>query len=738
LIADPTKSPSSTTLAGATLATREPVVVAIGNPNTGKSTLFNALTGLRQKVANYPGVTVERHVGRMQVGGRAVQLVDLPGTYSLAAQSPDEMVAVDVLLGQVAEVGAPDAALIVVDASNLRRNLYLASQVLDLGVPTVIALNMSDQAQAKGISIDAHELSVRLGATVVPVVASRKFGLDNLKQALAEVISTKWAQTPSGVLPEIKRSALELAHECSAKQLAIFPYEIERALIDGGGYAEQRLLAKCGDWIAERLSAIRHAIAGSQSLAGFETRKRYEWINGVVATVETRQAPRRRWSDRIDKVVSHPIAGTLLFLVLMGALFQSVFAWAQPAMDLLDEASVQIGTWVAEYLPPGPVASLITKGMIAGVGSVIVFLPQILLLSGFIILLEDTGYMARAAFLMDRLMRFCGLSGQSFIPMLSSFACAVPGIMATRVIPNYRDRLATILAAPFMTCSARLPIYALLISAFVPQQTYVQGWVNLQGLVLLGLYLLGIVGGVVTALLVKRTVLKGPTPALLMELPPYRFPNIKSVLIKLWERAHMFLVRAGTIIFTVSVLIWALAYFPHPSSIHEEYEAQRAALASSLSGDELASQRSERDKQEAAVYLEQSWLGRIGKVIEPAFWPLGWDWKVSAAVIASFPAREVVIAVLGTIYAVGEEVDENDAGLIKRIRDASRPDGTRVFSLWVAVGLMVFYAFCLQCGATVAVIRRETNSWRWAGFAWIYMTSLGYLGAWACVRWGAV
>jgi ferrous iron transport protein B len=731
------KSPASPEQSPVPLIKQTPLVVAIGNPNTGKSTLFNALTGLRQKVGNYPGVTVERHVGTLDLFGRAARLVDLPGTYSLAAQSPDEMVAVDVLLGRVEEVERPDAVLVVVDASNLRRNLYLASQVLDIGLPVVIALNMVDQAAAKGISIDVAELARRLKARVVPVVAVRGEGIAALRRAVEAAIGEKNESPPVEILPELRRQSRALAIECAQKHLSFFIYEVERALIEPGGYAEQRLVEQAGDWLNVRLREVRRDLAGELSLSGLETRRRYEWISAIIAAVETRTAVAARWSDRVDRLISHPLWGSLLFVLLMAIVFQSVFSWAQPVMDLLDDASAMAGTALTEYLPPGPIASLVGNGMVAGVGSVIVFLPQIVLLSAFIVFLEDTGYMARAAFLMDRLMRGCGLSGQSFIPMLSSFACAVPGIMATRVIPNPKDRLATILAAPFMTCSARLPVYTLLIAAFIPPRAYFHGWVNLQGMVLLGLYLLGILGGVLTALLVKRTLLRGPAPPLLLELPPYRLPRLKSVLIKLWERVHTFLVRAGTIIFTVSVVVWALAYFPHPNEIHADYQARREAVAATIEGDALAARRAELNKLEAAVYLEQSLLGRLGKTIEPAFAPLGWDWKVSAAVIASFPAREVVIAVLGTIYAVGNEVDENDAGLIKRIQDAEWPDGTKVFSAWMAVGLMVFYAFCLQCGATVAVIRRETNSWPWAGFAWVYMTTLGYLGAWACVHWGA-
>jgi ferrous iron transport protein B len=406
-------------------------------------------------------------------------------------------------------------------------------------------------------------------------------------------------------------------------------------------------------------------------------------------------------------------------------------------MDLIDGATTALANAARSVLPEGALTSLLVDGAIAGVGSVVVFLPQILILFAFIILLEDTGYMPRVAFLIDRLMRLCGLSGQSFIPMLSSFACAVPGIMATRVIPERRDRLATIMAAPFMTCSARLPVYALLIGAFIPSHRYLGGLVNLQGLVLLGLYLLGIFAGVATALLMKRTALRGPTPTFLIELPPYRLPNLRSVLLRLLERARIFLVRGGTVIFSVAVVIWSLAYFPRPDAATAgAFDTQRTEAMASRSGEPLGTELRRIDSQETAANLEQSYLGRLGKTVAPLFAPLGWDWKVSAAVIAGFPAREVVVAVLGTIYAVGDDVGKDDA-LIGRLRAATWPDGRLVFTAPMAIGLLIFYAFCLQCAATIAMIRRETNSWGWAAFAWVYMTGMGYLGALAAYQLGS-
>ncbi len=707
---------------------RVPVVAILGNPNTGKSTLFNALTGLRQKIGNYPGVTVEQHTGEMRLKSGTVRLIDLPGTYSLSAHSPDEMVAVDVLLGRVPDIGRPDAVLIVVDAANLRRNLYVASQVLELGLPVVIALNMVDLAEARSIAIDADELARRLTCSVVPVIATGGAGVEAVKTALAQALLH--APLPYVSLSlDVRQTAKALARDLAPPGETLEAYEFERALIDEGGYAEARLGRRFGRLLRERLAAARKVLSPQRPLSASDASARYAWINEVVERSEQRGRARTTWSDRIDRVVGHPVVGSALFLLLMAAVFQSVFAWATPLMDIIDNLTAATGEVITRVLPKGAIASLLADGVVAGVGSVVIFLPQILILFAFIIFLEDSGYMARAAFLMDRMMRWCGLSGQSFIPMLSSFACAVPGIMGTRVIAEPRDRLATIIAAPFMTCSARLPVYALLIAAFVPAERYLGGLVNLQGLVLLALYLLGIAGGIVTALLLKRTVLRGPTPAFLMELPPYRWPRWQGVIYKMWERARLFVVRAGTIIFAVAVVVWALAYFPHWASTSERFDTLRAAAAQRLSGVPLAARLNAIEHQEAALHLEQSMLGHMGRAIEPLFRPLGWDWKISAAVVASFPAREVVIAVLGTIYAVGAEVDAENPGLIERLRASTWPDGRRVFSVSVALGLMVFYAFCLQCAATVAAIRRETNSWRWPVFAWTYMTVLGYVSA---------
>jgi ferrous iron transport protein B len=703
-----------------------PTIALVGNPNTGKSTLFNNLTGLRQKTANYPGVTVERHTGLMSLGAQQVQLIDLPGSYSLAAYSPDELVSADVLLGRIDDIGLPDAVMVVVDATNLRRNLFMATQILELGLPVVIAMTMTDLAAGRGIKIDSEKLSAKLGVPVVPIAIGAAQSMAALKSTLASALGGQ-PVTRASLVPAIRSAAETLHSQADKSSRTVTVFDIERALIDLGGAAEQRLLDMGVIADPSLLQTTRDSLAPGSSLAATEARARYAWIDAVVNAAQTREDPGFRMTDVIDRITSHSVFGSLLFLAIMATVFQAVFSWAGPLMDLIDAAAAGLSSLVTTWLPEGAIASFITDGVIAGVGSVVIFLPQILILFAFIIFLEDSGYMARAAFLMDRLMRACGLSGQSFIPMLSSFACAIPGIMATRVIPNPRDRIATMLAAPFMTCSARLPVYALLIAAFVPDRN-VLGVFNLQGLTLFGLYMLGIVGGIFTALVMKRFALRGPTPPFLIEIPPYRLPNFKSMAIKLLDRGKIFLYRAGTVIFSVAVVIWALVYFPRPEALLADYEAQRTAVvaANETRAEQLLA---EIDNRESAALLEQSFLGRAGRTVQPIFAPLGWDWKVTAGVIASFPAREVVVAVLGTVYAVGGDVDETDKRLLKRLQNAKDADGNPVFTPGMAVGLMIFFAFCLQCMATVAVMRRETNGWKWPIAAWCYMTGLGYLGA---------
>jgi ferrous iron transport protein B len=694
-------------------------IAVVGNPNAGKSSVFNRLTGLRQSTANYPGVTVERKVGRATFGARSFDLIDLPGTYSLSPSSMDERIAVSVLFGHVPGTARPDAVLAVIDATRLYQGLYLLQQLVELGRPTLVALTMSDAAEIEGIKIDLERLQKLLGGiTVCPIVATTGRGFDALKSALAGILEAE-PPRPIDHWSALREAAEPLQANLTAAGLKVHPTEIERWLIDGE-VALSGLVLPAG--FDSDLARARAALFGAEPPLAVEARQRYRWVRETLAQVQSPGSRIVRRSAALIESINRPWPATLLFVASMAIVFQAVFAWAEPFMNLIDAAFGGLGSLLASILPAGLLSSFVVDGVIAGVGSVIIFLPQILILFLFIILLEDTGYLARAAFLVDRAMRSVGLSGQSVIPLLSSFACAVPAIMATRVIPNRRDRVATILAAPFMTCSARLPVYALLIAAFVPSRQI--GFLNLQGVVLFGLYVLGIVGGVGTALLLRRSALRGEDPTFILALPEFRLPNLRTVGMKLLDRVRVFLRRAGTVIFTVAVIVWALAYFPRSDAVEQAAVQARAAAAVALSGDALDERLAQIDNEAAAQHLEQSWLGRAGHFVEPVFAPLGWDWRVSAAVIAGFPAREVVVAVLGTIYAVGDDADERS--LANRLTSATWPDGRVVFTLPMVLGLLVFYAWCLQCAATLAVIRRETNSWRWPVFAWAYMTTLGY------------
>jgi ferrous iron transport protein B len=683
---------------------------------------------MRQKTGNYPGVTVEKHTGIVKIGESVLELIDLPGMFALSAHSLEEKIAADVVLGRVAGMSRPAGILLVIDSTHLYQGLYLLQQMAGLELPLLVALTMSDAAASAGIRIDIDALQKRLpGVAFCPVVATSGHGINALKENLAGLTDAEPAAVPD-FWPQISGAT----HELAAASRRPFPrFELERALIDEGSELAEEVAAELGEQGRDTLAAIRKSLFGDQPPLACEARHRYAWARQVMQEIQQQAPATLTLGTRVAAFCNRPIPGTVGLFLIMAIVFQAVFAWATPLMDAIDAGAAWLGQLVSASLPEGAFASFIADGVIAGVGSVIVFLPQILILFLFIIVLEDSGYLARAAYLMDRAMRSVGLSGQSIIPMVSSFACAVPGIMATRVIPNRRDRIATIIAAPFMTCSARLPVYALLIAAFVPARNI--GVLNLQGVVLFGLYMLGIVAGLFTALWLRQTALHGPKPTFALMLPEFRKPNLQTVLLQLWNRALVFLKRAGTVIFAVAVVVWALAYFPRSAAIAETYTRQEAQVSVQLSGTALDEAKSGIANEKAAAQLEQSFLGRAGKLVEPLFVPLGWDWKVSAAVIAGFPAREVVVAVLGTVYAVGDEADTGT--LTERLQTARRPDGSLVFTLPMVIGLLIFYACCLQCAATLAVIRRETNSWQWPLFAWTYMTLLGYSGAFIAFQW---
>ena len=693
-------------------------IALIGNPNAGKSTLFNRLTGLRQTTGNFPGVTVEKHQGTVELTRSAFNLIDLPGIYSLDGTSTDERIAVDVTLGRVTGTERPSGLLVVIDATHIYQGLYLLEQLLELQLPTMIALTMIDAAKANGISIDTDALQSALGGIpVYPVSSISGHGLDELKEGLEHITAINSPAIPAS-WPEFSETAQQLTQQLGKEWQRI---DVIQALLQTHPDYTGKLSRQLG---VDTVANLREQLFGDEPPAAVEARQRYQWVKGVIADVQVQAPLYSKISARLIRWTNRPWPATLLFFAVLLLVFQAVFTWATPMMDVIDSASSALGRVIVAQLGENALSSFLADGVIAGVGSVIIFLPQILILFLFIIILEDTGYLARTSFLMDRVMRTVGLSGQSVIPMLSSFACAVPSIMATRVIPDRRDRIATILAAPFMTCSARLPIYALLIAAFVPSQ-YV-GWLNLQGLVLFGLYLLGILGGLGTAMLLKSSALKGPKPHFMLALPEFRTPNLQTVAIKLFDRGRIFLKRAGTVIFFVAILVWVLAYFPRMDSA--DYQPGPVVTESH--------DQTFIDNSRSAAQMEQSWLGRIGRTIEPIFKPLGWDWRVSSAVVAGFPAREVVVAVMGTIYAVGSDAD--DQKLSEKLRAATWPDGRLIFTLPMVLGLLVFYAWCLQCAATLATIRRETNSWRWPIFAWFYMTGIGYTGAFVIYQVGSL
>lgn len=719
-------------------------VAVIGNPNTGKTTLFNALTGLSQHTGNYPGVTVETALGAFLHDGRKFLAVDLPGTYSLAPRAPDEMIAVSVLLGYGERTVEPDVVLAVADASNLDRNLYLVTQILDLGRPTVVALTMLDVAEKQGVHINVAALQQRLGVRVVPVQAVKRHGLDRLRQAVCDTLGeaaprARLVTFPPAFRAEVATLARRLAGPDGAPPLPDFL--VERLLFDAGGKLEQDFADRRGAPVLDRIRAARRRLNGTAArLPELETDTRYAAIADLVRAVRQPApnpavAEKRRtdWTARLDAVVTHKVWGLAVFLAVMGVTFQSIFSWAVPFMDVLEGVVSKAGDWVGGMLPPGPLQSLLVDGVIGGVGAVVVFLPQIAVLFGLIALLEDSGYMARAAFLMDRVMAGFGLSGRSFIPLLSSFACAVPGIMAARTIDNRRDRIATILIAPLMSCSARLPVYVLFISAFIPAQT-VWGVVGLQGLTLFVMYALGLVVAPPVAWLLKRTMLSGEPVPFLMELPPFKIPAWRVVLFRMYDRSLAFLRRAGSIILATTILVWALSYYPQPESRPEPHSDPNRA---DTSGQTAASEAATVEHDVAGRRLRNSYLGRAGREIEPFVAPLGWDWKIGVATLASFPAREVVIAALGTIYNLGAAQSEDSVELRDAMRAETWPDGRPVFTPLVAVSIMVFFALCCQCGATLATIKRETDSWGYPAFTFVYMTGLAYLAALAVYQIGS-
>lgn len=710
-------------------------VALVGNPNTGKSTLFSALCGVPTRVGNYPGVTVEKKLGRYRDDGGEVLIVDLPGTYSLSARTMDEMVSVDVLLGRQPDVPKLDVIVAIVDSTNLERNLYLFTQLRQLNIPLVLVLNMWDRVLASDIQVDLAKLSERLGVKVICATASRSSGIQDVKAAIREAASDRDVAAASVFPREFQRESAELRDWLVARgQPVMQEFLVERLLLDIDGVHAQKLSKQTAlQELPERIGAARDRLASAgHRVPAVETRCRYNWIRSQLAgIVDQPDEEAQTLSDRIDHVLTHRVWGLVIFAAIMFAIFQCISTGASGMMGGIETLQSWLVGWVQHWLLPGTLRSLIDDGIIAGVGSVLIFLPQILILFFFIGVLEDCGYMARAAFVMDKLMCKLGLSGKSFLPLMSSFACAVPGIMATRVIENTRDRMITILVAPLMSCSARLPVYILLIYTFVPETTWLGGWIGLQGLVLFGMHVLGMAVAVPVAWLLKRFFFPGGTSAFVMELPSYKLPSPKVVFYRVWECGQAFLGRAGTLIFCTAVLVWAAGYFPGDhTEVHQLARSieLRESQVSNETDSELDTMRAEERRLNGQL-IKGSFLGQAGQAIEPAVKPLGWDWRIGVGVIASFPAREVIIATLGTIYSLGGDVDEQDGSLKEALASSRWEDGRPVYTLPVALSIMVFFALCAQCAATLMVIRRETNSWRWPIFTFVYMTTLAYIGS---------
>ena len=697
-------------------------VALVGNPNTGKSTLFNALTGLRQRVGNYPGVTVARKSGTCDLGdGRKVELVDLPGLYSLAAASPDEQVVTDALAGKIAGERVPDVIVVVADATNLLRNLFLASQLAGLGRPAVLVLNQADVAREQGMRIDTARLSARLGG--IPVVLASAWkgeGVADVRRAIARAADERRLLPPVVWPDNIAEALSTLQHDVAADTgQVISSAEAQRLLFDTNATLPERL-----GWDKEhRDPAIRAAReqvrrSGYNPLAA-EPLVHYDRLRKALEGVVTEGTGKAGRTAAVDRLLLHRVLGPILFLGIMLGMFASVFwlakfpmAWIQAGVDALKGV-------VGPSLDATPMLqSLVTDGLVGGVGAFLVFLPQILILFLFVGLLEDSGYMARAAFIMDRLFSWCGLNGKSFVPMLSGFACAIPGLLSTRTIEDPKARLATAFVVPFMSCSARFPVYALMCAAFIGP-LYGPGW---ESAVMVGMHCVGLLFAVPTAFVLTRLVLKVKPQPFVLELPRYQLPKPRDVLWRMWQNAAEFISKAGTVIFAITLVVWALSYFPRDPGVVDRVRAADPAASA-----EVLAARTQ------AAYVEQSWMGRFGKAVQPVFDPCGFDWKITVGVLASFPAREVIVSTLGVTYSVGEGAEADSGHLQQAMRDAKWSAGPRagtpIFSLAAVLALMVFFALCSQCGPTVATLAQETGGWRWAVGSFLYMTALAWIVA---------
>ncbi|MEB2785834.1 ferrous iron transport protein B [Algoriphagus persicinus] len=691
---------------------KSPKVAIIGNPNVGKSTIFNQLTGLNQKIGNYPGVTVDKKIGWMQYQGSSYEIIDLPGTYSLYPNSEDEIIAHRVL-NQLSVEERPDFVLMVIDSCQLSRGLFLATQLIDLGLNLALVLNMADIATRKNITIKSFEIFKALGVPILSTDARGEKGLDQIRELIHQQNFSKKSSfinieevVPGTLLAEVK-DKFNFSNSYQAYQMLRF------------GEKDKTITVENRNWIKAKLAEGNFNLEKAQLE---ETKIRYRIITKIVekAVVKT---PDVKKESGVDIVFLHPVFGYLIFGGILLIIFQAIFAWAAVPMDLIDGFFAELAGSVSTLLPEGPLSSLITEGLIPGIGGIVIFIPQIAMLFGFLAILEDTGYMSRVVFLMDRWMRPFGLHGKSIVPLVSGVACAIPGIMAARNIGNWKEKIITIMVTPLMSCSARLPVYVILIGLVVPNER-ILGVVNLQALALLSLYLLGVIGVLFTALLLKNILQTKEKSFLMVELPPYRAPRWLDVLLTMYNKSKTFVLEAGKVILAISVILWVLASYGPPEKM-DAIRAESEVKLAQASPEEVPLIANET----SSLLLENSFIGIMGRAIEPAIRPLGYDWKIGIALIASFAAREVFVSTIATIYSIGSDT-EDELTIREKLNQQINPaTGDKVYNKATAFSLMVFYAFAMQCMSTLAVVYRETNGWKWPLIQTVYMTTLAYVSA---------
>ncbi|SMD42220.1 ferrous iron transport protein B [Aquiflexum balticum DSM 16537] len=696
-----------------TVQPKEKTIAIIGNPNVGKSSIFNQLTGLNQKIGNYPGVTVDKTLGFLHNSGKEFQLIDLPGTYSIFPKSEDELIALRVLTGMEEE--KPDAVMVILDSCNLERSLLLATQVLDLGLPLAFVLNMKDLAEINGIKIKTHKLYEALGVPLVMTDARKSVGMEAIRSLIFE---EKFGQGQRFLeISEIANQ--ELLEKVRDKFGLQNLYQAFQYLIFAD--SNKLLSLKDKEWIREVCGQFHFDRQAAQIE---ESNRRYAKIKEILKdTISSSTAKTSKFTKNLDRFLLHPILGYLVFIGIMLLIFQAIFAWAGVPMDWIDLGFAELSSWISSYLPAGVLTDFLAEGLIPGIGGIVIFIPQIALLFGFLAFLEDTGYLSRVVFLMDRIMRPFGLHGKSVVPLISGLACAIPAVMATRTISNTKEKLITILVTPWMSCSARLPVYIIIIGLVIPAETYF-GF-NMQALALLGMYLLGTVATLIGAFLLNLVFEQKERSFLLTELPIYRFPRWKAVLLTMYSKSKVFVFEAGKVILSISIILWVLASYGPPATMNT-LEEEKIALLEAANSEVDAT---EIEELYASKKLEASFIGILGKAIEPAIKPLGYDWKIGIALITSFAAREVFVATIATIYSIGGDVD-NELTIREKLAQETRPDtGEKVFNLATGISLMVFYAFAMQCMSTLAVVKRETKTWKWPILQTVVMTAVAYMAA---------